>query len=172
MNDTIEMIMCPACGELMEKIYMQQSGSSLDVCLNGCGGIFFDAQEIKHFDEQSESIEELQQAIEGKTFKTVDETLTRICPVCGNKMVKNYVSIKKEITIDECYNCGSKFFDHGELTRMRNEYATEEDRRQDFLSSTYNEIGSHIDTLEFQNNINQVNRSKFLKFLDRCFLKK
>jgi len=87
-------------------------------------------------------------------------------------MVKNNVSIKKEITIDECYNCGAKFFDNGELTKMREQYSTEEDRRQAFISATYRDIGSQIDAMEFQNNMNYAKRSKFLKALDKIFLGK
>lgn len=132
----------------------------------------FDGRELKKFDEQSESIEDLKKAIEGKTFEKVDESLTRVCPVCGNNMVKNNVSIKKEITIDECYNCGAKFFDNGELTKMREQYSTEEDRRQAFISATYRDIGSQIDAMEFQNNMNYAKRSKFLKALDKIFLGK
>ena len=171
MSDTIEMITCPACGKAMHKVYMKESGTSLDVCLDGCGGIFFDGQELKHFDEQSENIDELKQAIEGKTFEKTDESITRVCPVCGNNMVKNHVSIKHEITIDECYNCGSKFFDHGELTKMRKQYATEEDRKQDLLSSVYNETGAKIDALEMEHNMNLAKRSRFLKALDKLFLR-
>lgn len=170
MNDTIEIITCPACGKEMHKLYMQESGTSLDVCLDGCGGIFFDGQELKHFDENSENLEELKKAVANKTFEKTDESKIRICPVCGNNMVKNHVSVKHEITIDECYNCGAKFFDHGELTKMRNQYATEEERRQDLLSSTYNETGAKIDALEMQHNINLLKRSKFLKLLDKIFL--
>ena len=170
MNDTIETITCPACGKEMHKVYMQESGTSLDICLDGCGGIFFDGQELKHFDEQSENIDELKQVLEGKTFEKTDETVTRTCPVCGNKMVKNHVSVKHEITIDECYNCGAKFFDHGELTKMREQYATEEDRRQDLLSSTYNDVGAKIDALDMQNKMNRADRSKFLRILDKVFL--
>jgi len=84
-------------------------------------------------------------------------------------MVKNNVSIKKEITIDECYNCGAKFFDNGELIKMREQYPTEKDRQQAFLSGTYREIGSQIDALEFQNDMNNAKRSKFLKALDKIF---
>ena len=109
MNDTIEIINCPACGKEMHKVYMTESGSSLDICLDGCGGIFFDGQELKHFDEQSENIEELKQVLDGKTFEKTDESQTRICPVCGNNMVKNNVSIKKEITIDGSIVCTDIF---------------------------------------------------------------
>ena len=75
-------------------------------------------------------------------------------PVCGANMVKNSVSVKGDVIIDECYSCGAKFFDHGELTKMREEYPTEEDRRQALLTETYNEIGAKIDDLELKNNMN------------------
>lgn len=172
MNDTIETIKCPACGKDMHKILMSESRTCLDVCLDGCGGIFFDGQELKHFDENKESIDELTDALKNRTFQQVDETQTRICPVCGNKMVKNNVSIKKEIVIDECYNCGGKFFDHGELTKMRNQYATEEERRQDLLSATYKDFGMKIEQMEIQNQINKAKRSNFLRLLDKLFMGK
>lgn len=169
MTDTTEIINCPACGKEMHKIFMNNESVNLDVCLDGCGGIFFDNRELKNFDEQSENIDELKKVIQGKTFEKTDESQIRVCPVCGNNMVKNSVSIKGDIIIDECYNCGAKFFDHGELTKMREEFPTEIDRRQALLSETYNEIGSKIDQLELQNNMNSAKRSKFLKMLDKLF---
>lgn len=171
MSDTYEIINCPACGKRMHKVFMESGKCSLDVCIDGCGGIFFDGQELKKFDEQHENIEELKKAIENKNFESTDETQTRVCPVCGNNMVKNYVSAKKQIQIDECYNCGAKFFDHGELTKMREEYATEEDRRQDFLSQNYNDVGMQIEMLDLNNKINYEKRSRFLKTLDRFFFR-
>ena len=60
--------------------------------------------------------------------------------------------------------------DGGELTRMREEYPTEEDRKQAFLAATYQEIGSQIDAMEIKNQINKSKRSVFLKLLDNFFL--
>lgn len=170
MNDTYETINCPACGKAMQKVFMPYAGFNLDVCIDGCGGIFFDGQELKYFDESHENIDDLKEILSGKNFDKTDESQTRICPVCGNKMVKNYVSAKQAVQIDECYNCGAKFMDNGELIKMREEYPTEKDRQQAFLAATYNEIGSEIDALEMQNNINKSRRSAFLKLLDRFFL--
>ena len=169
MADTTKIINCPACGKEMTKIFMSKEGINIDICLNGCGGILFDNRELKKFDEYSENIDELKQAIQDKTFEQTDENKVRICPVCNTNMVKNSVSAKGNIIIDECYNCGAKFFDHGELIKMREEYPTEKDRRQALLSQTYNEIGSKIDELELQNNINKSNRSLFLKMMDKLF---
>ena len=144
MTDTTKIINCPACGKEMTKIFMSDDGVNLDICLDGCGGIFFDNRELKKFDEQSENIEELKQAIQGKTFEKTDENLTRICPVCGTNMVKNSVSIKGNIIIDECYACGGKFLDHGELTAIRNEYENDLERTNDVMRFVYNEIGVEL----------------------------
>ena len=171
MEDTYETINCPACGKPMQKVYMTNTGFNLDICIEGCGGIFFDNRELKHFDEQHENIDEIVNVLKDKTFEKVDESKTRVCPLCGNNMVKNYVSIKHEVQIDECYNCGSKFMDNGELEAMRSQYSTENDRRQDVLSSTYAEIGSKIDELELQNSLNRNSRSLFLKTMDKLFFR-
>ena len=56
MTDNLKKIKCPACGEEMVKIYMPQQGVNLDVCINGCGGIYFDNREFAKFDEESEDI--------------------------------------------------------------------------------------------------------------------
>lgn len=162
MNDTIEIINCPACGKPMQKVFMPDTGFNLDVCADGCGGVF-DGQELKHFDEDCENIEELKKVIEGKSFEKTDESVTRHCPVCGNKMVKNFVSVKKNVQIDECYNCGAKFLDHKELEQMRAEYPTEKDRQQDFIASTYRDFGAEIEALDMQNKINYSKRSAFFK---------
>lgn len=88
MSDTLQPIKCPACHKDMVKIFMPAEGINIDVCLDGCGGIFFDNREFRQFDEKAENIDEILKEIEGKEFEKVDESLTRTCPVCGSKMVK------------------------------------------------------------------------------------
>ena len=132
MADNKDFLICPACGEFMKKVYIDDAGISVDICVDGCGGIWFDNREELKFDERHESIDEIKKQLEGKTFKKVDQTKDRYCPVCSTetavKLVKNSTSVKNEIQIDECYCCGGKFFDHGELEAMRNEYKTEKER--------------------------------------------
>lgn len=64
---------------------MPAEGINIDVCLDGCGGIFFDNREFRQFDEKAENIDEILKEIEGKEFEKVDESLTRTCPVCRLK---------------------------------------------------------------------------------------
>jgi len=59
---------CPACNrELKEK---PVSGIKVDVCENGCGGIWFDNFELKKVDEKHEAIGE-------DLLKIEDENITQ-----------------------------------------------------------------------------------------------
>lgn len=132
MSDTLDEINCPACHKPMKKIYLEGQKFNVDICLDGCGGIFLDNREIKKLDENSDDINPIIEAIKNKDFEETDETAKRICPVCGHLMVKNNASHLANVQIDECYNCGGKFFDKGELVKFRNEFKTEEDRIKAF----------------------------------------
>jgi len=128
MKDTKDILICPACGEFMEKVFIPETGFCVDICTEGCGGIWFDNREDINFDEKSESIDKIKEALNGKVLKKPSRNGDRYCPVCASKLVKNYCSSKHEIEIDECYGCGGKFFDRGELETMRAQYETEEER--------------------------------------------
>ena len=144
MKDTQETLFCPACGKDMKKIKMRKEGVFLDVCINGCGGIYFDNRELEKFDENSEDISDLVAAYEGKTFKKVDQDIDRVCPCCGGNFVKNFVSAKREIQIDDCYNCGGKFFDHEELVKMRAQYGNTQERIDDVVNYIYSNSDGKI----------------------------
>lgn len=167
MSDNFKTLRCPACQKEMKKVFVPSEGVNVDICLDGCGGIYFDTREFKYFDEQNENIEEIVKAAEGKTFAKVDESLPRTCPVCGARMVKNYASVKKEVQIDECYSCGGKFLDHGELEKIRAQYATEEERSADIMKEVYSTVGVEIKRLEAENEELRAKRSWTKKLFDK-----
>lgn len=144
MADTLDIIRCPACGEKMVKVYIPSEKINIDVCISGCGGIYFDNREFQKFDEQSENISEILKSLDGKVFVATDEKKVRICPVCGSNMVKNYSSIKKEVQVDECYMCGGKFLDYGELEKIREEYKTDKERGDATLKFLYDSVGKEL----------------------------
>lgn len=148
MSDTLQTIKCPACNKEMVKVFIPEEGINVDICLNGCGGIFFDNREFNKFDEKHENIDEILKSIEGKTFIKVDESLPRTCPVCGSKMVKNYSSANRTIQIEECYSCGGKFLDNGELQKIRAEFDTEEERSQATMQELYRTVGVKLQEIE------------------------
>ena len=144
MSEEKNSINCPACQKRMTEVFLPSAGIALDVCLDGCGGIYFNNREYKKVDEQHENIYEILEAIKGKEFIKVDDTQVRMCPVCGAKMVKNHASTKHEIWVDDCYNCGGKFLDNGELQKIRAQYKTEAERSADMMALAENFFGNEI----------------------------
>lgn len=118
MADTLNKLICPACGENMTKVFIKDAGVNIDICLDGCGGILFDNRELEKFDEVNENADEILSAIEGKTFREVDESASRDCPVCGVKMLKMGAG-SGGVQLDCCSFCGVKFLDNGELQKIR-----------------------------------------------------
>ena len=118
MADTKEIINCPACGCEMKKVLIEQTGINVDICVDGCGGILFDNRELEKFDETHENADAIFEQIKDKTFKKVDESEIRVCPVCGTNMTKMGAA-DGDIQIDVCNFCGAKFLDKNELSCIR-----------------------------------------------------
>ncbi len=148
MADTLKTLVCPACGKNMEKVFIPSEGINLDICTDGCGGIYFDNRELQSFDEKNEDISVILDKIENKEFVKTDEGKERLCPNCGAKMVKNFSSIHKSIEVDECYSCGGKFLDRDELVKIREEYDTEAERSEDVLRDLYRTVGYELAELD------------------------
>jgi Zn-finger nucleic acid-binding protein len=120
---------CPACGNQLEQMTVE--GLSVDVCKNGCGGIWFDNFELKQVDEKHESAGEKLLQVEKNPDTVVDYSQKRLCPKCENqKMIKHFMSVKREAEVDECPNCGGFWLDAGELGQIRNQFETEIDRKR------------------------------------------
>lgn len=147
--ETLKTIKCPACGKTMEKVFIKSEGINIDICTDGCGGIFFDNREFDSFNEPHEDISEIEAKLAEKTFAFVDENQTRICPACGSQMVKNTSSIGG-VEVDDCYICGGKFLDHGELQKIREEYINDKDRSKSAMAYLYKEIGQDLAQLDSQ----------------------
>lgn len=167
MADTLKTLKCPACGKDMEKVFIPSEGINLDICTNGCGGIYFDNREFSDFDEKDEDISVILQKIDNKNFEKVDTTAERTCPKCGTQMVKNHSSVKQQIEVDECYGCGGKFLDRDELVKIRAEYDTEEERSADMLKYIDKVIGKQLDELDKRHAKSVASRSA----LQKLFLK-
>ena len=162
-------IYCPACGTKMTKIFMENAGFCVDICLDGCGGLYFDNREFKKVDENHENIDEIITAIKGKTFQTVNTTEKRKCPCCKGVMVKNFSSINKNIEIDECYACGGKFLDYGELQKVRAEFDNDEQRVAAMMNAVDSLIGKDLNALKSEVEQLKANRSPLRKLLGSYF---
>lgn len=144
MTDNSNEILCPACNKPMQKVFINNAKFNVDVCSDSCGGIYIDNRELKSLDEQNENIDEMLEILKDKKFKRVDTSETRFCPVCRQKMVKHFLSVKHEIEIDDCYACGGKFFDNEELQKMRQQYKTESERSEAVVAYLYSVAGEEL----------------------------
>jgi Zn-finger nucleic acid-binding protein len=104
---------------------------TVDVCKGGCGGIWFDNFELKKFDEPHESAGEALLEIERDKGITVDLSKRFACPKCDDViMMRHFSSVKRQVELDECGNCGGFWLDAGELGQIRGLFDTEEQRHQ------------------------------------------
>src|SRR5690349_25124944 len=82
---------CPAC--FNELTPFQVGAVAVDVCQEGCGGIWFDAFELQQVDDQAEAAGEAMLNIRKDPKIQVDMTSKRTCPKCESiKLKKHFFS--------------------------------------------------------------------------------
>ncbi len=119
---------CPACANQLT--IKTVTGVNLDVCDNGCGGIWFDDYEFKKFDEQLEPDAETVLNLTVKQ-RASDKAAQYNCPKCLTiVMMRRFTSVKKTLTIDQCAQCAGIWLDAGELQAIRSEFPTEAEQRK------------------------------------------
>ena len=118
---------CPACSNQLQQ--MAVGDVTVDVCKRGCGGIWFDNFEIKKFDEPHEAAGEELLDIERNENIAVDHSKRLNCPKCSDVvMMRHYFSVKRDVDVDECANCGGFWLDAGELRKIRSLFNSEQER--------------------------------------------
>lgn len=117
---------CPVCGKQM--VQADFGGVLVDVCRDGCKGIWFDWTELGRLDENNEGAgEALKDALESSHVN--DENRQQLkCPKCGLPMHVHKYKNAKEVNVDECYGCGGFFLDSGELGRIKDSFMSEAER--------------------------------------------
>lgn len=134
---------CPACNDPLYKAII--SDVELDVCQEGCGGLWFDQFEFKKFDEPYEFAGEEIFELNSKADKPVDHDGQRQCARCDDQlMVRRFYSPKQQIEIDECYMCGGIWLDYGELVGIRNKFKTDEERKEYVTKEFNKEFGEEL----------------------------
>jgi Zn-finger nucleic acid-binding protein len=113
---------CPVCSKEMVQ---ENFGVNVDVCENGCKGIWFDQGELRRLDENNEGLgAALEQAL--RYPRSNDGQRGQLtCPKCAIPMHTHKYKRDQEVNVDECYQCGGIFLDSGELTEIRNNYLSD-----------------------------------------------
>ncbi len=111
---------CPACFNELSSLCV--GGFEVDVCRNGCGGVWFDAFELQKVDEVHETEGNILFHVPRDPAVVVDQTAKRLCPRCtGVKLMRHYFSPKRRVQVDHCPNCAGYWLDAGELDLIQSE---------------------------------------------------
>jgi Zn-finger nucleic acid-binding protein len=118
-------VTCPACGHALSTKTV--GDLTVDVCAGGCGGIWFDNQELQKVDNSSETLGDQLLDIPVDPHVQVDQTQRYHCPKCEARpiMMRHFESVKRRATVDQCPSCNGYWLDAGELRTIRGEYETQ-----------------------------------------------
>lgn len=116
--DTKHVINCPACGSKMIKVEFPSTDFHIDICADGCGGIFFDDKELAKIMSSREIVDGIINYLNNTSFKMPCKDDLRVCSVCNNPMDKVKIN---DLEIDVCNSCGAKFLDCDELEKLKNQ---------------------------------------------------
>ncbi|MBI4565656.1 MAG: zf-TFIIB domain-containing protein [Planctomycetes bacterium] len=120
---------CPACSNALTATKLKDI--VVDVCQNGCGGIWFDQHEFERVDEAHEHEGEALLDIPRNESVRIDFEAPLECPRCEHQVMRRHFhSTKRKVEIDECYRCGGVWLDAGELKKIRKMFQNDEDRKQ------------------------------------------
>ena len=140
-------MLCPACGEELTEVKVDDT--TADVCDAGCGGIWFDRYELQRVDEPVEDPGVLL-SIEPKA--AIDDRGGRHCPKCPDVvMSRHFWSVKRQVEVDECPQCGGFWLDAGELEAIRGLFDTEQDRRNAGIEEFRAKFGDQIAEMDARN---------------------
>ncbi len=116
---------CPACGKMLETVTV--CNAELEACVNGCGGIWFDAAELFRLDSSEEGVDDpiLQKLLAFETPRDADNRDKISCIKCGIKMKRHEYRENAGIFVDTCYGCGGLWLDGGELKELRESQAVQ-----------------------------------------------
>lgn len=116
---------CPVCG--MRMVEKDFGGVLVDVCADGCKGMWFDWLEMSKLDEKNEGYgAALHEALKYPRINNEDRPPLK-CPTCGIKMKTHRFKLNQQVNIDECYSCGRMFLDSGELKDIREKSMTDQE---------------------------------------------
>jgi len=139
MADNLENLICPACGAELVKYFDAGNNFHIDICVNGCGGLYFDNREFEKYDESHEDMQFILDLIKDKTFVPTDTSKERICPACQYPMIKQGSGII-DLEIDVCGTCGAKFLDNNELQKIRTTVVKEDKNLPEILDNMYENV--------------------------------
>jgi uncharacterized protein len=131
---------CPACGQPLSEI---KTGSiHVQACQNGCGGLWVNHLQMEKINKPDEYDGEILTHLQNKRLAPVDVNRTLHCPHCADRisMMRHFFSVKRNVTVNECPECGGYWLNMGELLKIRQTWKTDEQREkaaEDYFSALF-----------------------------------
>lgn len=159
---------CPACGHALSA--HQVGPITVDVCRDGCGGIWFDNFELQKVDESFEPVDGGLLDLPYDPAVEVDHAPRRKCPCCDDTvMMRHHFSVRREVEVDQCPRCNGYFLDRGELGAIRVQFASEEARRE-AAGQTFDDLFGDVLDHEADATDEQVQRARGFARMFRVLL--
>jgi uncharacterized protein len=120
---------CPACRSSLQERHV--SDVKIDVCEEGCAGIWFDGSQIKKMDEPQDPDAETILNLKPATDVTL-QAEPHNCPKCRTNTltrIESAKSGKKKILLEDCSKCRGVFINASVLNVLRRENPTETSRK-------------------------------------------
>jgi Zn-finger nucleic acid-binding protein len=109
---------CPVCSKAL--VEYKAGAFNVDICRDGCSGIWFDKSEIEKCDEHSEPFPTELLRVNKSPNVVIDRSKAHNCPKCESQVMTRIVlDPEKRFEIDRCPKCEGHWLDNGELERMR-----------------------------------------------------
>lgn len=120
--NTHEPIDCPGCSRPL--IQLKVGTTIVDACDGGCGGIWFDHFELQKMDNATEEGGDLLGEVKHQAGTGREPGRKLTCPRCRKVVLRqHFFSIRQQVEVDSCPGCGGYWLDHGEIDRVRSEFA-------------------------------------------------
>ena len=109
---------CPACQRRLRQFKI--GSVDLDACEGGCGGIWFDYDELVKVDGEHADPRQTIATPKYDPAVAVDDYAVRNCPRCaGVTLDKKLFSLGSGVILDRCLECRGVWLDRGELEKIR-----------------------------------------------------
>ncbi|MDD2714656.1 MAG: zf-TFIIB domain-containing protein [Candidatus Wallbacteria bacterium] len=153
---------CPVCSKAMTT--EDFGGVQVDVCQN-CGGIWFDMLELRKLDEPAEGSGPAMEKALSAALADDTKRSPISCPYCKIGLKRHKYQFNKDVTIDECYECGGIFLDAGELKLIKQGFMDQEKRAR-FCENLLRNIPEYEQSLEEQR-LRQEKLGKLFRVIDK-----
>jgi len=108
-----DQLKCPKCAEAVMAAVLVKD-VEVDRC-PGCGGLWFDADELNELLEHD--AKELEKLMDGEDSDGLDEN-PGVCPRDGDEMLRVCSARDREVVVDLCMMCNGIWLDGGEFRRL------------------------------------------------------